>query len=93
MPKGSAALVGALLVPTATLSGDELSSRLWRQGLADHIRTMYEPCEDVRSATELGFENDGRVIRVVCEVGRSERVLRIVFYTDGDISVQPWTGN
>ena len=93
MPKGSAALVGALLVPTATLSGDELSSRLWRQGLADHIRTMYEPCEDVRSATELGFENDGRVIRVVCEVGRGERVLRIVFYTDGDISVQPWTGN
>lgn len=88
------ALVSASLAVSPVQGEDVLQA--WRNVLALKIRDEGFGCWRVTELVEFGFEHDGRVALVVCQggLGRSEaegtRPYRVVFYTEGDITVKPW---
>jgi hypothetical protein len=63
--------------------------------LALKIRDEGFGCARVVDVVEHGFEHEGRVALVVCQGGFSRdgdarRPYRVIFYTEGDITVRPW---
>jgi hypothetical protein len=91
-----------LLVPLAVLASlPVVPARVddglqpWRHVLALKIRDEGFGCGRVVDVVEHGFEHEGRVALVVCHGGFGReadgpRPYRVIFYTEGDITVRPW---
>lgn len=66
----------------------------WTRILAGWIRDEGYGCAEVVHLAELGFEHDGRAAVVICRAtgprDQEHRSYRVVFYTEGDITVRPW---
>ncbi|KAA2236111.1 hypothetical protein [Salinarimonas soli] len=87
-------LVAAFLAVSPT-SGEDGMVQPWTHALATSIRDAGYGCAVVGHVAELGFENEGRVALVVCRGGfapdeADHRAYRVVFYTEGDVTVRPW---
>lgn len=87
-------LVSALSMAVPA-GGGEGGFQPWMQVLAEKIRDEGYGCADVHRLVELGFEYEGRVALVICRAAyvrnpEEQRSYRVVFYTEGDLTVRPW---
>jgi hypothetical protein len=90
-----AAFFLAAFLAVSPARGDGEVFQPWTHALATWIRDAGYGCAVVSHITELGFEHDGRVALVVCRSGFNpgtslQRSYRVVFYTEGDVTVRPW---
>jgi hypothetical protein len=90
----AAFLVTAFLAVSPAYGSGEVFQP-WTHALATWIRDAGYGCAVVSHIAEFGFEHEGRVALVMCRSGfdpdtAHQRSYRVVFYTEGDVTVRPW---